>query len=141
LTIWFQAHLLTITYVLSTQMGHASAFLNIYVPRDSTNIINYSIQWISTLIISFWIFENPSGLQLPKWNSFQSVGVHSLTLSYIPGNMKCDSQASTLAYTFASPCLGYEPKVRIVTMKCHKHKNNQNKIFPKVKNEPWQRNA
>jgi hypothetical protein len=29
--------------------------------------------------------------------------------------MKCDSHASPLALTFASFCLGYEPKVRVVT--------------------------
>jgi hypothetical protein len=43
------------------------------------------------------------------------VEVQSLTLSYTPGNMKCDSQASFLACTFASPCLGHKPKVRVVT--------------------------
>jgi len=29
--------------------------------------------------------------------------------------MKCDSQSSFLARTFASPCLGHEPKVKVVT--------------------------
>jgi hypothetical protein len=29
--------------------------------------------------------------------------------------MKCDSQASLLARTLASPCLGREPKARVVT--------------------------
>jgi hypothetical protein len=29
--------------------------------------------------------------------------------------MKCDSLASHLAYTFASLCLGYKPKARVVT--------------------------
>jgi len=41
------------------------------------------------------------------------VEVHSLTLSYTLVSMKCDSQASLLARTFASPCLGCEPKVRV----------------------------
>jgi hypothetical protein len=31
--------------------------------------------------------------------------------------MKCDSQASYFACTFTSPCLGYEPKVRVVIEK------------------------
>jgi len=44
------------------------------------------------------------------------VGVHSLTLSYTPESMKCDSQASLLACTFASPCFGRGPKVRVMTM-------------------------
>ncbi len=39
------------------------------------------------------------------------------SLSYIPGKMKCDSWASLLAPTFASPCLGYEPKVGVMRMK------------------------
>jgi hypothetical protein len=45
-------------------------------------------------------------------SSLGSVGVHSLTLSYTPKSMKCDSQASFLAHTFASPCVGCEPKAR-----------------------------
>jgi hypothetical protein len=36
--------------------------------------------------------------------------------SYTPGSMKCDSQASFLAYTFASPCLGREPKAKVMTL-------------------------
>ncbi len=44
-----------------------------------------------------------------------SVQVHSLTLSYTPESMKCDSQASLLVRTFASPCLGCKPKVRVTT--------------------------
>jgi hypothetical protein len=31
--------------------------------------------------------------------------------------MKCDSRASLLARTFASPCLGHKPKARVVTQK------------------------
>jgi len=31
-------------------------------------------------------------------------------------NMKCDSQAFLLAYTLASPCLGREPKAKVVTI-------------------------
>jgi hypothetical protein len=29
--------------------------------------------------------------------------------------MKCDSRASLLARTFASPCFGHEPKVKVAT--------------------------
>jgi hypothetical protein len=43
------------------------------------------------------------------------VWVHSFTLSYISGSMKCDSWASLLACTFASLYLGHKPKARIVT--------------------------
>ncbi len=49
-------------------------------------------------------------------SSLRSVGVHSLTLSYIPGSAKCDSWASFLARTFVSPCLGNKPKARVATI-------------------------
>jgi hypothetical protein len=54
--------------------------------------------------------------------------------------MKCDSQASLLARTFVSPCLGHEPKVRVMTsLVLHDELNNWTMIlkvhlnkFPKV---------
>jgi len=46
-----------------------------------------------------------------------SGGVHSVALSYTFGSMKCDSRASFLARTFASPCLGHEPKAKVMTLK------------------------
>jgi hypothetical protein len=49
------------------------------------------------------------------------VRVHSLTLSCILESMKCDSQASLLAHAVASPCLGREPKVRVVTDTLYKN--------------------
>ncbi len=51
-------------------------------------------------------------------SSLGSVGVHSLTLSYTPGSMKCDSQASLLARTFASLCQPLpwlQPRARVAT--------------------------
>jgi hypothetical protein len=51
------------------------------------------------------------GIPTPK------MGVHSLTLFCTPGNMRCDSRASLLARNLASPCFGYEPKVRVATFK------------------------
>ncbi len=50
-------------------------------------------------------------------SSLGIVRVHSLTLSYTFGNMKCDSWTSFLTRTFANPCLGRELKARVVT-KC-----------------------
>jgi hypothetical protein len=38
---------------------------------------------------------------------------HTLPYSHIFDSMKCDSWASLLAHTFASPCLGREPKTRV----------------------------
>jgi len=49
-------------------------------------------------------------------SSLASVGVHSLTFSYTPESMKCDSWASLLARPFASPCLGCEPKAKVATI-------------------------
>jgi hypothetical protein len=46
---------------------------------------------------------------------FGNVQVHSFTLSYIPGNVKCDFRAFLSAHMFASLCLGREPKVRVTT--------------------------
>jgi len=47
------------------------------------------------------------GVHLGVWRFIPS---HSHT----PGSMRCDSWASLLAYTFASPCLGREPKTKVV---------------------------
>ncbi len=55
-------------------------------------------------------------------NSLGSVKVHSLTLCYTLGNMKCNSQASLLARTLANPCFGHEPKAKVVT-NFHIHKS------------------
>jgi hypothetical protein len=65
------------------------------------------------------------GTLIPKLGVHLGVwGVHSLTFSYTPKSMKCDSWASFLVYTVASPCFGREPKVKIVTtFKCVHTKN------------------
>jgi hypothetical protein len=68
-------------------------------------------------------------LQLPSkdlgihWNSnfqsgssFGSVRVHSVTVSYTLGSMRCDSRAFLLACTLVSLCLGREPKATIATI-------------------------
>ncbi len=64
------------------------------------------------------LFEDPRVHQDSNSQSGSSLGsvkVHSFTLSYILGSMKCDSRASLLARTLASPCLGCEPKARVTT--------------------------
>jgi hypothetical protein len=48
-------------------------------------------------------------------SSLGSVRVHSLTLSYTPGSIRCDSRASFLAHTLTSLCLGGEPKTKVAT--------------------------
>jgi hypothetical protein len=52
------------------------------------------------------------GVHLGVWRS----NSHTPPYSQPPGSMKCDSRASLLARTFASFCLGHEPKARVPTM-------------------------
>jgi hypothetical protein len=92
--------------------GSCKPILNIYIPRV--------FQWYKELF-------NPMGFH--PWNhtlkirdsnsqigsSLGRVKVHSLALSHILGSMKCDSWASFLARTFASPWFGREPKARVAT--------------------------
>ncbi len=62
---------------------------------------------------------DPYNRFLKIWESIRSslgsVGVHFLTFSHTFESMKCDSQPSQLARTFASPCLGCKPKARVTT--------------------------
>jgi hypothetical protein len=95
--------------------GSYELILDIYVSKD--------FQWYKEFfyLMSFDLCNCP----LKIWKSIKTptpkVGVHLgvwrfiPSLSYIPGNMKCDSWVSFLARTFANPCLGREPKARVVT--------------------------
>jgi len=38
------------------------------------------------------------------------------SLSYTPENIRCDSRASLLVHTFASPCLVHERKAKFATL-------------------------
>ncbi len=49
-------------------------------------------------------------------SSFGSVKIHSLTLSYNPGSMKCEFRASFLACTFVSLCFDCKPKDKVTTL-------------------------
>jgi hypothetical protein len=64
----------------------------------------------------------PCNCPLKIWESF--------TLSYLLGSMKCDSLASLLTHTIASPYLGHEPKARIVTKIVARIKTKCFKIKP-----------
>ncbi len=84
LLIWLLAFLLAITYIRSVQMGHTNPFWTFKFQEISNDIRNSSIQWVLTLAISIWRFENPSGLRLPKWGltwecegSFPHILLHS----------------------------------------------------------------
>jgi hypothetical protein len=76
---------------------------------------NFQSNGFLTLIIDFWRFENLSNSNSQSGSSLGHVEVHSFRLSHIPGSIKCDSQASFLAHTFASPCFGCNPKTRVAT--------------------------
>jgi len=55
--------------------------------------------------------------------------------------MRCDSWASLLARTFASPCFGCEPKVRVVTYGITASREIEHKItikeYKKGKVQVW----
>jgi hypothetical protein len=64
------------------------------------------------------LFKNPKIHQDSNSQNDSSLGnvkEHSLTLSYTPKSMRCDSWASFLAHTFASPCFACEPKAKVTT--------------------------
>ncbi len=119
LSIWLLSLGLAITCALSVQMGHASPFYTYKFQEFFNDIRNCSIQWVLTRAIAFWRFGNlliHQDSNSQSGSSLGSVKVHSLTLSYIPGSMKCDFWAPFLARTLANPCFGREPKVRVVTL-------------------------
>jgi hypothetical protein len=61
------------------------------------------------------IWESIETLISQSGSSLGGVRVHSFTLSYTPGSMRCDSRASLLARNLASPCLAREPKAKVAT--------------------------
>jgi hypothetical protein len=69
--------------------------LNIYVPRAFQWYKNITNHWIFIPKIVLWSFGSPPGLHLPSGSCFRSVRVHSLTFSYTPRSMWCDSRASS----------------------------------------------
>jgi hypothetical protein len=93
--------------------GSCKPILNIYIQG--------AFQWYNELIqpmdfdptIALWRFRNPLRLQLPKWEftwecggSFPHTLLHSQEHEmWLPGSL--------LAYIFASPCLGREPKAKV----------------------------
>jgi hypothetical protein len=88
----------------------------------SNSIKNSSIQWVLNPAIILWKFKNPLGFQLPKWELTWECGgsfPHTFPHSHTFGNIKHDSRASLLARTFASPCLGHEPKAKVTTVKIY----------------------
>jgi len=93
--------------------GSCKPILEIYVPR--------SFQWYKELFnpLSFDPYncsmkiQEFTGTPTPKVET--PLEVHSLTLSYTLGSMRCDSWASLLAHNLVSLCFGLEPKAKVVT--------------------------
>jgi hypothetical protein len=97
--------------------GSCKSTFDIYVPRN--------FQWYKEIFNQMGFDPCNCSLKIqesietptPKMgDSLGSMNVHSLTLSYTPKNMRCDSWASLLAHTLASLCLGREPKARVTTI-------------------------
>jgi hypothetical protein len=94
--------------------GSRKPILDIYVSR--------SLQWykesnefrpLKLLFENSWIYKDSNS---QSGSPFGSVWVHSFTLSYTHGSMKCDSWASLSAHTFAIHCPGHDPKVKVETL-------------------------
>jgi hypothetical protein len=93
--------------------GSCKFILDIWVPRK--------FQWYKKLFNSMHF--GPYNCRLKILESIRipipKMGVHLgvwgfiPSLSYILESMKCDSRASLLARTFASPCLGHKPKAGV----------------------------
>ncbi len=95
---------------------HKPHLLMIIISRSSPSGVYRDVGWVER---KKTIFENSRvhwDSNSQTGNSLGSVRVHSLALSYTLENMRCDSRASLLAFTLASPCLGREPKARVVTL-------------------------
>ncbi len=117
LALWLSAFLLAITYVLSTQMSHASPFLTFTFQELSNVIRNFLIQCVLTFEIFLWTtflrIQNSIGIPPPK------VRVHLGVCGFIPWHSrecKCDSWVVVSTYTFPCFCFGREPKVKVVTL-------------------------
>jgi hypothetical protein len=117
LAVWPPTFLLAITYVLNTQMFHASLFKIPMFQYLSNGIGNFSIKWVLALKLSSNYFKNPSGLQFSKWEFTWEYGGSFLHPLLHSQEHKMWLRASLLARTFASPCFGCKPKARVPTIK------------------------
>jgi hypothetical protein len=99
------------------QNGSCELILDIQVPRDFQwykELLNFNEFWPLWLLSKNLEVHRDSNSQ--SGSSLGSVKVHSLTLSYTFGSMRCESPASLLARSLASPCFGCKPKVRVTTL-------------------------
>ncbi len=101
--------------------GPCKPILDIYVLRafqSYRKIFNLMGFHPCNFFLKIW--ESIGTLTSQSGSSFESVEVHTLTLSHTPtllGSMKCDPQASLLARTFMSPYFSCKPRVKVATTK------------------------
>jgi hypothetical protein len=113
LAIWFLAPSFGHNLCFKCPIGSCELISNIYVPR--------ALQQCKELFnpMSFDPCNRPLkirkfiGTNSQSGNSFGTVGVHSFTLSYTPGNMKCNSQASFWLAPLPTLALVTSPKLRL----------------------------
>ncbi len=113
--IWFQAFFWAITCVSDVQMNNASPFQISMFQELFNDMRNSSRHLVLTHVIALWRFKSPPGFHLSSGSCLGSVKVHSLTFSYTPENMRCDSWASSWLATLQPFCLGHKPKAKVVT--------------------------
>ncbi len=101
--------------------GSCEPILDIYVLKafqwykEPFNLMNFDPA------IAFWRFESPLGLQLPKWELIWEYGVSFRRTFLHSWKHEMWLLGSLLARTFASPCVGHEPKARVMTTKHFMH--------------------
>jgi hypothetical protein len=108
-------YFLTITCVLSTEMGGVNPFSTSTFQKFSNGTRNFNLMNFDHYNRSLKVQESirtPTS-KLLEVGAHSGVWVHSFTPSYTHGSMKFDFQTSLLCCTFASPCLGPEPKARV----------------------------
>ncbi len=109
---------------VSTQFWSCEPILDIYVSRD--------FQWCEKLfnpmrfnpLNRFLKIWKPLGIPTPKVGAhlgvsgspLGSVWAHSLTLSRIPRSVNVTFGLHSQPSPFHAPCIGYEPKVRVMTI-------------------------
>ncbi len=100
-------------------MGCAIPFQKLMFQELFNGIKKFSIQWILTLVIAFWKFKSPLGLQLPKWEStWECVG------SFPHSFLHSQEHEMWLSSFIFSPHLcklyfGCKPKARVTTMEVY----------------------
>jgi hypothetical protein len=87
--------------------GSCNPILDIYVPRTFRRYKKLFNP------MSFDPYNHSLNIQESIWTPTPKVRAHLGVWGFIPESMRCDSRASFLACTLASPCFGHGPKARV----------------------------